>query len=875
MRRGAPLSEGRLPVVSPNPADLESNDVESFAEGGSYDKSYKAKQSPTSGYGLSLPSGSSSGVTMSSGSRTSSHSNINSSGNYGSYGGNHRVSSSNNSGWNQFAFMNLTRFDPQSIQKAFFILLACTLVLFFILPLTFSILACIYGAVGFGVLGSLYLSRSVLGCDDGNEAMRAVSDPIREGAEGFLRVQYNAIAKFAGPVSILLIISYQFRPTTHDTSLGSLGNTMLGIITAMSFLFGAVCSAASGYVSMWVAAQSNIRVASAARRSYAEALVVCFRGGAFSALLNLTLCVAGVSTLYNILYHMFVVTGTLSAEDLPMLMVGYGFGASFVALFMQLGGGIYTKAADVGADLVGKVESNIPEDDPRNPAVIADLVGDMVGDCVGSSADVFESVAAEIIGAMILGSTVVTEAGLDDDQIIRFLLFPLVVHAMDIIVSSVGISTVKMNNSGGIGESNPMVQLQKGYRVAIGLAICGFYIITWWLLDVEDPETGNSSSFRFFLCGIVGMACAYVIVLSTQYYTDYEYRPVQSIAEASTTGHGTNIIVGVSVGMKATFIPTIAVAISVLLAYHLGASTNIGNGHNAGLFGTAVATMGMLSNAVYILSMNNFGPIADNAGGIAEMSMQPAEVRDVTDRLDAAGNVTKAITKGYSIGSASMACFLMFGAFMDEFSEFSGLPFDSVNIATPEVLVGGLIGSMIIFYFTGLSIAAVGKTAHEVVLEVRRQFAENPGIMTYKVKPDYERCVALVTKAALREMQFPGLVCVGTPIIIGVVFRIVGEIVGKPLLGAEVLAAYLMFGTVTGILMALFLDTAGGAWDNAKKYIEIGNFGGKNSEAHKAAITGDTVGDPFKDTAGPSLHVVIKLLSTTILVAGPLFIART
>jgi H(+)-translocating pyrophosphatase len=648
---------------------------------------------------------------------------------------------------------------------------------------------------------------------------------------------------------------------------------MLGILTALAFLFGAVCSAASGYISMWVAAQSNIRVASSARRSYAEALVVCFRGGAFSALLNLTLCVSGVTTLYVIFYQMFVLTGSLNPEDLPMLMVGYGFGASFVALFMQLGGGIYTKAADVGADLVGKVESNIPEDDPRNPAVIADLVGDMVGDCVGSSADVFESVAAEIIGAMILGSTVVNEAGLEGNQVAKILLFPLLVHAMDIIVSSIGISIVNGNRGGS--DSNPMVQLQQGYRVAMAMAVAGFYFITWWLLDIEDPDTGNTSSFKFFLCGIVGMLCAYIIVLSTQYYTDYEYKPVQSIAEASTTGHGTNIIVGVSVGMKATLIPTIAVAISVLLAYHLGASTNIGEGHNAGLFGTAVATMGMLSNAVYILSMNNFGPIADNAGGIAEMSMQPAAVRDATDRLDAAGNVTKAITKGYSIGSASMACFLLFGAFMDEFSEFAGIPFNTVNIATPEVLVGGLIGSMIIFYFTGLAISAVGRTAHEVVLEVRRQFRENPDIMTYKAKPDYERCVSLVTAAALKEMQFPGLVCVCTPIVIGVIFRLVGEIQGKPLLGAEVLAAYLMFGTVTGILMALFLDTAGGAWDNAKKYIEIGNFGGKNSEAHKASITGDTVGDPFKDTAGPSLHVVIKLLSTTILVAGPLFIARS
>jgi inorganic pyrophosphatase len=493
----------------------------------------------------------------------------------------------------------------------------------------------------------------------------------------------------------------------------------------------------------------------------------------------------------------------------------------------------------------------------------------MVGDCVGSSADVFESVAAEIIGAMILGSTLADEAGMDREFAAKFVFFPLIVHAMDIVVSSIGIAFVSVTKD--TADADPMKALQKGYRVALGGSVVGFYIITRWLLNFpSNPGAG----FKYFLCGIVGMVCAYIIVLSTQYFTDYNYRPVQSIAEASTTGHGTNIIVGVSVGMKATFVPTVTVAVAVLMAYHLGLSTGIGEGRNAGLFGTAVATMGMLSNAVYILSMNNFGPIADNAGGITEMSMQPESVREVTDRLDAAGNVTKAVTKGYSIGSASMACFLLFGAFMDEFSEYSGMEFRTVDIAVPEVLVGGLIGSMIIFYFTGLAISAVGRTAHAVVIEVRRQFRENPGIMTYETKPDYERCVSLVTEAALKEMVFPGLVCVLTPILVGLTFRFVGEQSNRPLLGAEVLAAYLMFGTVTGILMALFLDTAGGAWDNAKKYIELGNHGGKNSEAHKASVTGDTVGDPFKDTAGPSLHVVIKLLSTTILVAGPLFISN-
>lgn len=758
------------------------------------------------------------------------------------------------------------------LQRCMGLLVGAVVIGVVVLPLQMKIMWLVYGAVAFGALVSVWLSKNVLSCDDGTPEMRAVSDPIREGAEGFLHVQYTAIAQYALPLALLIVVSYQFRPASPEPrGVALLGNTLLGLVAAVGFVVGALCSALSGYVSMWVAARSNIRVASAARRSYGEALVVCFRGGAFSAVLNLTLCVLGITTFYVLLNCAFATTTALTPMDLPMLLVGYGFGASFVALFMQLGGGIYTKAADVGADLVGKVEQGIPEDDPRNPAVIADLVGDMVGDCVGSSADVFESVAAEIIGAMILGSSLATEASFSPDLGTKFVLFPLLVHAMDIVVSSVGVAVVGRGAHGG-DTADPMVQLQRGYAVALGLSVAGFYAITAWLL--EDPDSPGSA-FKFFLCGVVGMACAYVIVLSTQYYTDYKYRPVQSIAEASTTGHGTNIIVGISVGLKATFIPTIAVACAVLTAYHLGASTGIGDGRNAGLFGTAVATMGMLSNAVYILSMNNYGPIADNAGGIAEMSMQPENVRETTDLLDAAGNVTKAVTKGYSIGSASMACFLLFGAFMDEFSEFAGIPFESVNIATPEVLVGGLLGSMIIFYFTGLAIAAVGKTAHEVVLEVRRQFAENPGIMTYETKPDYEKCVSLVTKAALREMKFPALVCVVTPVTVGVLFRFVGEYTNRPLLGAEVLAAYLMFGTVTGILMALFLDTTGGAWDNAKKYIEVGNFGGKNSEAHKASVTGDTVGDPFKDTAGPSLHVVIKLLSTTILVAGPLFIANT
>ena len=362
---------------------------------------------------------------------------------------------------------------------------------------------------------------------------------------------------------------------------------------------------------------------------------------------------------------------------------------------------------------------------------------------------------------------------------------------------------------------------------------------------------------------------------TSRYYTDYAYEPVRRIAESATTGHATVIITGLAVGFESTVTPTLTVGCAVVASYHLGRTAGLEGAEAAsGLYGTAVATMGMLATAVYVLSMNNFGPIADNAGGIVEMSGQPEHVRDATDALDAAGNVTKAVTKGYSIGSAALACFLLFGAFMDEFSQFAGQPFEVVDVAKPEVLVGGLFGVTAVFAFAGMAIAAVGRTAHEVVLEVRRQFREHPGILEGTEAPDYDRCVAIVTKAALEEMVKPGVMCVAAPVAVGIAGRALGYATGRPLLGAEVLAGYLVFGTVSGILLALFLDNVGGAWDNAKKYVELGHFGGKNSDAHKAAVTGDTVGDPLKDTAGPSLHVVIKLLSTTILVLGPLFIAH-
>jgi H(+)-translocating pyrophosphatase len=542
----------------------------------------------------------------------------------------------------------------------------------------FSICLFVLTATAFGAFFSYWLAGYVFGKDDGTPEMRAVSDPIKEGSEGFLKIQYAAITKMASLVCLLIMGSYSLRPSgTNDAGIEAIGNGMLGFVSTLAFIAGATCSASVGYVSMWVSASTNIRVCSAARRSYSEALDICFRGGAFSAVLCITLCVFGVTTLFLSLHFVFVTTmGVLVATDLPMLMVGFGFGASFVALFMQLGGGIYTKAADVGADMVGKIEIGIPEDDPRNPAVIADLVGDMVGDCVGSSADIFESVAAEIIGAMILGATLAKEEGLENP--VKFVLFPLCVHAVDIVVSSIGVLTLK---AGPLNE-NPMNAITRSYRITAFCAFLGFVGCCRLLLHLEDKPT---AWMHFALCGLIGICNGYIFIQSTQYFTDYEFQPVRDIAAASVTGHGTNIITGMAVGLKSTVIPVISVSISVLIAYHVGAATGIGTQRSAGLFGTAVATMGMLSSAVYVLAMNNFGPIADNAGGIAEMSQQPEGVRLCTDKLDACGNVTKAITKGYSIGSAALACFLLFGAFMDEFSTFSGVPFTTVDIAVPEV----------------------------------------------------------------------------------------------------------------------------------------------------------------------------------------------
>ena len=695
------------------------------------------------------------------------------------------------------------------------------------------------------LLFAVYLARHVCQRDTGTEKMQEISNAIKEGAEAFLSRQNRTIIGFSAVLAAVIFVLYAYLRTPSPAD--PVPPVQMAFWTTFSFVLGAACSVIAGYVGMWIAIRSNIRTAAAVRSSLNEALRIAIRGGAVSGLFVVAMSLLGVGGLYALLEAL-----GHDPQKIPFTIVGYGFGASFVALFAQLGGGIYTKAADVGADLVGKVEAGIPEDDPRNPAVIADLVGDNVGDCAGRGADLFESTAAENIGAMILGVGLYPFFGL------KGILFPLVARAFGLIASIIGVMIVKSGE-----QEDPMAALNRGYYVTSALAIVGFFFAAQWMLAVDPMQHPEATSawFYFFLCGVIGIAMAQTFVYITQYYTEYKYRPVQEIVKASQTGPATNIIAGIGVGLECTAIPVIVISIAIIASYYLG---NLSGIPHAGLFGTAVATMGMLGTAAYILAMDTFGPITDNAGGIIEMSGQPEEVRHKTDRLDAVGNTTKALTKGYAIGSAALAAFLLFSAYLDEVAHY-GTKLASVNIAKPEVFVGGLLGAMLVFLFSALAIRAVGKAAYYVINEVRRQFKENPNILKGTAKPDYARCVDIVTVGALKEMVLPGLIAVGMPVAVGVVFRFFG-------IGAEVVAAFLMVGTIAGILMATFLNNSGGAWDNAKKFIETGAFGGKGSDTHKAAVVGDTVGDPFKDTAGPSLHVLIKLLSTITLVLAPLFV---
>ena len=679
----------------------------------------------------------------------------------------------------------------------------------FALPFVFGVSVL---ALGF----AFWLTKNILKEDQGSAAMQDIAKAIKEGAEAFLKRQYKTIAILAVVAAILIFGIYVY-----------VGNLPLAVNTAIAFIVGAAFSAIAGIVGMAIAVRTNIRTAAAAKTSISKAIKIALRGGAVSGFLVVALSLLGVAGLYSLF--------GADPKETPFMIVGFGFGASFVALFAQLGGGIYTKAADVGADLVGKVEAGIPEDDPRNPAVIADLVGDNVGDCAGRGADLFESTAAENIGAMILGVALYPVFG------VAGILFPLVARSFGLIASAIGIMAVQPSET-----EDPMKALNRGYYVTVILATIGFWVATKIMLD----------NMWFFWAGVVGIVMSLLFVFITQYYTEHKYRPVREIAEASKTGPATNIIAGLAVGLENTGLPIIVISVALFLSFTLGNMSGIDHG---GLYGTAIATMGMLATAAYILAMDTFGPITDNAGGIVEMSGAPENVRKRTDRLDAVGNTTKALTKGYAIGSAALAAFLLFSAYLDEVAKLTGEAFSTVDIAKVPVFIGAMLGAMLVFVFSALAIRAVGKTAQYIITEVRRQFKDK-GIINGTKKPDYARCVDITTRGALKNMVLPGVLVIVFPIIVGV------------LLKAEAMAAFLMVATIAGVLLAIVLNNAGGAWDNAKKYIESGAFGGKGSEAHKAAVVGDTVGDPCKDTAGPSLHVLIKLLATITLVLAPLFL---
>jgi K(+)-stimulated pyrophosphate-energized sodium pump len=717
------------------------------------------------------------------------------------------------------------------------------------LPIEKLLLYFILGVSLLGIFVAYLLIKWVRSRDTGTDEMMFVCDAIKAGAAAFMKRQNRTIIVLSLLCATILFVSYGlirehriFDPVSSSLELATW--------ITVSFLLGALCSGFAGYIGMWVSVKANLRVASAVRRSMNEALQIALRGGAVSGLMVVSMSLLGVGGLYFLVKYLTAIEST----RIPFLIVGYGFGASFVALFAQLGGGIYTKAADVGADLVGKVEVGIPEDDPRNPAVIADLVGDNVGDCAGRGADLFESTAAENIGAMILGGVMASKvSGASEAWIVGVMMFPLVARAIGILASIIGIFSVSVQE-----DEEPMSGLNRGFYVTVILSIFGIGIASYYLFN--HPDYPNAWLYLFG-AGVVGVLTSVAFIYVTQYYTDSRFRPVLSIAEASQTGAATNIITGTAIGMECTALPAIVISIAILSAYQLGVMSGF---PHAGIFGTAVATMGMLGTAAYILAMDTFGPIADNAGGIVEMSHQHEAARKITDKLDSAGNTTKALTKGYAIGSAALASFLLFSAYLDEIQNY-GRKIESVDIATPSVFIGALLGATLVFLFSALAIRAVGKAAFYVINDVRDQFREKPGILTGTDKPDYARCVDIVTKGALKEMILPGLVATLSPVVVGIIFRRFG-------IGPETVAAFLMVGTIAGILVATYLNNSGGAWDNAKKYIEAGNYGGKGSEAHKAAVVGDTVGDPFKDTAGPSIHVLIKLLSTITLVLAPLFI---
>ena len=661
----------------------------------------------------------------------------------------------------------------------------------------------------------------ILRQDQGTKAMQDIASAIKVGAETYLARQYKTISVIAIVFTVLLAIAIR-SPT----------NPWLGVDTAAGFLLGALCSNLAGYIAMYISVRSNIRAARGAMTSLDRALKIAFRGGVVFGLGVVSLSLLGISTLFLIF-----------GGD-PLLIVGFGFGASFAALFAQLGGGIFTKAADMSADLVGKVEAGIPEDDPRNPAVIADLVGDNVGDIAGRGADLFESITAENIGAMILGVAPAVYSMFGTNG----LLFPLLARGFGLIGTMVGMFFVYSRK-----KEDPFTSLTRGLVVTGVICAIGFYVLTSVLLNGQ---------MNYFYAALTGIVAAIIVAWITDYYTSYRRRPTLEIAIASESGAAPSLATGLAVGMESSGLFIIVIGVAILLAFglgngfqSLGSSLDISNpAFQRGIYGTAIATMGMLSVTPMILAMDGFGPITDNAGGILEMSGAAAKAREVSDKLDSVGNTTKALTKGYGVASAALSAFLLFSAFL----EVAGL--NGVDLARPEVFIGAMIGAMLIFLFSSLAIRAVGRTAAVMIIEIRRQFKAIPGIMKGNALPDYSRCIDISTRAALKNMVWPSLLIVIGPIAVGLV------------LGSEAVGGLLMIGTIVGVLMALFMNNVGAALDNAKKYIETGSLGGKGSAAHAATVIGDTLGDPLKDTAGPSLHVVVKLLNTITLALAPLFV---